>query len=103
MDDVTRAGLIETGWEVHGVVEDALLRHPAVKGSGADWLDKQRLLLADMAVHLLQTALKPGQIELDKLSNSLHAILTISDQFLPHAELKDATRKIYREVGEPRL
>jgi len=103
MDDSTRAGLIKTGWEVHGVVEDALLRHPAVKGSGPDWLDKQRLLLSDMALHLLQTALEPGEIELDKLRNSLHAILTIADQFLPHAELKDATSRIYREVGEPRL
>lgn len=103
MDDVTRAGLIATGWEIHGVVEDALLRHPAVKGSGVDWLDKQRLLLADMAMHLLQTALKPGEIELDKLRNSLHAVLTISDQFLPHAELKAAARKIYGEAGEPRL
>jgi len=101
MDDSTRAGLIKTGWEVHGVVEDALLRHPAVKGSGPDWLDKQCLLLADMAIHLLQTALAPGEIELDKLRNNLHAILTISDQFLPHAGLKDATRKIYREAGEP--
>lgn len=103
MDDATRAGLIKTGWEVHGLVEDALLRHPAVKGSGADWLDKQRLLLADMAMHLMQTALKPGEIELDKLRNSLHAILAISDQFLPHAELKDATSRIYRDTGEPRL
>lgn len=99
MDDLTRAELIRTGWEMHGVVEDALLRHPAIKGTGADWLDKQRLLLADMAIHLLQTALEPGEIELDKLRNNLHAILTIADQFLPHAELKDATTNIYRDAG----
>lgn len=103
MDDSTRAGLIKTGWDVHGVVEDALLRHPALKGSGPEWLDKQRLLLADMAMHLLQTARKPGEIELDKLRNSLPAILTISDQLLPHAALKDATSSIYRDTGEPRL
>lgn len=99
MDDLTRAGLTRTGWEMHGVVEEALLRHPAVKGSGADWLDKQRLLLADMAIHLLQTALEPGEIELNKLRNNLHAILTIADHFLPHAELKDATTNIYRDAG----
>lgn len=103
MDDLTRAGLIRTGWDLHGVVEEALLRHPAIKGSGADWLDKQRLLLADMAIHLLQTALKPGEIELDKLRNNLHAILTISDRFLPHAGLKDATGKIYEDAGAPAL
>jgi hypothetical protein len=106
MDDLTRAGIIKTGWEIHRVVEESLLRHPATKESGrvtADWLDKQRLLLADMAIHLLQTALKPGDIELDKLKNNLHAILTISDQFLPHAELKQATKKIYMDAGEPEL
>jgi hypothetical protein len=106
MDDLTRAGIIKTGWEIHRVVEERLLRHTATKGTGsvtADWLEKQRLLLADMAIHLLQTALKPGDIELDKLKNNLHAILTISDQFLPHAELKHATRKIYMDASEPGL
>ena len=71
---------------------------PRPGGEGApapEWLDKQRLLLADMAIHLLQTALKPGEIELDKLRNNLHAIMTISDGFLPHAGLKEARSTIY--------
>ena len=50
-----------------------------------------------MALHLLQTSLKPGDIALDKLRNNIHAIHTISDQFLPHAELKQATEKIYEK------
>jgi hypothetical protein len=41
-----------------------------------------------MAIHLLQTAIKAGNIDLDKLKNNLHAILTIPDQFLPKAGLK---------------
>jgi len=97
LDDVTRAGIIKSGWQIHAVVEEAAFRHPATKGEGApsaQWLDKQRLLLADMAIHLLQTALKPGEIELDKLANNLHAILTISDRFLPQAGLKEATAKL---------
>jgi hypothetical protein len=94
MDDLTRADIIKTSWGIHRVVEERLLGHPATRDSH-DWLDKQRLLLADMAIHLLQTALKPGDIELDKLQNNLHAILTISDRFLPHAGLKQATEHIY--------
>jgi hypothetical protein len=90
MDDPARAGIIKAGWEIHRVVEESLLR-PA----GPDALERRRLLLADMAIHLLQTAIKPGDIELDKLRNNLHAILTLSDPFLPHAELKKATEKIY--------
>jgi hypothetical protein len=53
-----------------------------------------------MAIHLLQTAIKPGDIELDKLRNNLHAILTIADPFLPHAGLKEATGKIYVDESE---
>ena len=94
MDDLTRADIIKTSWGIHRTVEERLLGHPATRGSD-DWLDKQRLLLADMAIHLLQTALRPGEIELDKLRNNLHAVLTISDQFLPQAGLKQATGNIY--------
>jgi hypothetical protein len=100
MDELTRTGIIKSGWQIHAVVEEATFRHTAVKGEGEpspEWRDKQRLLLADMAIHLLQTALKPGEIELDKLRNNLHAIMTISDGFLPHAGLKGATDKIYAE------
>jgi hypothetical protein len=44
----------------------------------------------------LQTALKPNDIDNDKLKNNLHSILTISDQFLPEAELKKATDKLFQ-------
>ena len=98
MDGSTRIELIQMGWKIHSVVEENYLQYPATKngdnGSG-NWMEKQRLLMADMAIHLFQTALKPGNIALDTLKNNLHAILTISDQFLPHADFKKATEKIY--------
>jgi hypothetical protein len=89
MDDSTRDGIIRTGWDIHAVVEEGVL------AAAADPLERRRLLLADMAIHLLQTAIKPGDIELDKLRNNLHAILTIADPLLPDAGLKSATAKIY--------
>ena len=98
MDDAKRTELIRMGWEIHRVVEESYLSHsPAQEGDSSTdhWMDRRRLLLADMAVHLLQTAIKPGNIELDQLRNNLHAILTIADPFLPHADLKQATDKIY--------
>lgn len=94
MNDIEREELIKTSWELHSLVETTYLNNLATKGDN-EWLEKQRILLADMAIHLLQTAMKPGAIELDKLKNNLHSILTISDQFLPNAELKKATDKIY--------
>jgi hypothetical protein len=100
MDDATRTELIRIGWTIHGAVENACLRDPATSTGDADaWREKQRLLLADMAIHLLQTAIRPGSIELDQLRNNLHAILTIADRFLPQAGLKEATGKIYDTTG----
>ena len=86
-------GLIKTSWELHSTVESSYLAHPATN-KDQEWLEKQRILLADMAIHLLQTAVKPGNIELDNLRNNIHSILTISDQFLPNAELKRATENL---------
>ncbi|OUS25864.1 hypothetical protein A9Q98_11225 [Thalassotalea sp. 42_200_T64] len=94
MNDEQRKELIKTSWQLHAMVETSYLNNPAVKGD-QQWQEKQRILLADMAIHLLQTAISPGDIELDKLKNNLHSILTIADQFLPHAELKSATDKLY--------
>jgi hypothetical protein len=97
MDENERSELIRMAGKIHGAVEEGYLRHPATKNAPAEWIEKQRLLLADMAIHLLQIALKPGDIELGKLKNNLHAVLTLSDQFLPHAELRKATEKLYVE------
>ena len=96
MNEIERKELLKTSWEFHSVVENGYLAHPASKGS-EEWLEKQRILLADMALHLLQTAIKPGNIEIDKLKNNLHAILTITDQFLPDTGLKKAAEKLYKE------
>jgi hypothetical protein len=81
-------------WELHNQIETSYLNNPANKDD-KEWLEKQRMLLADMALHLLQTSIKPGEIKLDRLSDNLHAILTITDQFLPYADLKKATEKLY--------
>ncbi|MGX5172526.1 hypothetical protein ACUR5C_00700 [Aliikangiella sp. IMCC44653] len=95
MNKDEKEALIKTSWQLHNQIETSYLSHKSAKGDN-DWLEKQRLLLADMAIHLLQTALQPEKLELDKLKNNLHAILTISDQFLPHAKLIQATEKIYQ-------
>jgi hypothetical protein len=89
-----RLEAVKTSWELHSKVEAGYLNHPA-KPSDESWLEKQRLLLADMSLHLLQTSLNPGEIAIDNLRNNLHSILTISDQFLPQANLKEATNKLY--------
>ena len=91
-----REQLIKTSWELHGQVEASYLSSTAKQGD-SEWIERQRFLLADMPLHLLQTSVNPGKINLDKLRDNLPSILTISDQFLPTAELKRATEKLYSE------
>lgn len=81
--------------KLHSQVETSYLSDTAKKGDNK-WLEKQRILLADMALHLLQTAISPEEIKLDLLRNNIHSILTISDQFLPDAGLKQATEKLHK-------
>nr|WP_297789451.1 hypothetical protein [uncultured Allomuricauda sp.] len=94
MTTTERKEMIKTSWELHNQVETGYLNHPATKNDD-EWLEKQRLLLADMALHLLQTSINPEEINLDRLRDNLHSILTISDQFIPDADLKRATENLY--------
>ncbi|AQS36657.1 hypothetical protein Sps_01491 [Shewanella psychrophila] len=102
MTDLDRDELIAQSWKMHSLVEQAYLDNPAVQGDEA-WLNKQRLLLADMALHLLQTSLSTGDVDgelakpldKEKLRNNLFSIMTISEQFIPDVGLKEAKEKIY--------
>ena len=94
MTESEKLEMIKISWELHSQVESSYLSHQAKLGDDK-WLEKQRLLLADMALHLLQTSIKPGDYNIDRLRDNLHAILTIADQFLPKANLKKATEKLY--------
>lgn len=89
--------ILDASWELHSLVETSYMNNPANKDD-KEWLEKQRLLLADMALHLLQTSVGPGEIKLDRLRDNIHAILTIADQFLPKADLKKATEKLYENL-----
>ena len=94
MNNIERKELIKNTWEIHDLIESCYLDSHAVKGD-PEWGEKQRILLADMAIHLLQTAMNPGDLELDKLKNNLHSILTLSNIFLPDANLLGSIEKLY--------
>lgn len=91
--------IIRVSWELHSQVESNYMRNKAKKGD-KEWLEKQRILLADMALHLLQTAVAPERISLRRLRDNLHSILTISDQFLPKAKLMDATKGLNEDYDK---
>jgi hypothetical protein len=88
-----RNSLVQQSWAIHDVVEQLYLQHPASK-TDPEWAEKQRLLLADMAIHLLQTALKEGALDESRLAENLFSILTIADQFLPAQQLVDTAARL---------
>lgn len=94
MNQLNQEKILQMGAQAHAWTEASYRHHPAIKGD-ADWLAKQRLLLADMSLHLLQTALKPGEIDCDELRKNLYSILTIADQFIPEPQLKTVAEQLY--------
>ena len=87
MTETTRPDILALSAQAHALTEAAYQAHPAVKGEQT-WSDKQRILLADMALHLVQTAMREGEIDAAKLQNNLYSILTISAPFLPEKHLQ---------------
>jgi hypothetical protein len=47
------------------------------------------------AVHLLQTALRDGEISADELKRNLYSILTVSNRFIPDCGLKASADQLH--------
>ncbi|MBE0367891.1 hypothetical protein [Pseudoalteromonas aurantia] len=94
MDKQQRQEILTLSWSIHDQVEQAILQHSAASND-ANWREKQRLLLADMALHLLQTALKPGDLHYDKLVSNLNGILSLSDDFIENVNLRSVSDSLY--------
>ncbi|HEY0061223.1 MAG TPA: hypothetical protein VGC21_03815 [Telluria sp.] len=88
MDAASRTHILALARQAHALTESAYTADPATKGQPG-WSSKQRVLLADMALHLVQSALREGDIDTTTLSNNLYSILTISAPFLPAKGLDD--------------
>lgn len=86
--------ILNLAQSAHSLTESLYQQHPAVRGA-PDWEDKQRLLLADMSLHLLQTALQDGPLSTDMLRRNLYSILTISDHMIPGHQLAELAQQLY--------
>ncbi|WP_374583535.1 hypothetical protein [Pseudoduganella sp.] len=94
MDNVARNEILDLGRKAHDLTE-SLYRKDSSKRGDPTWPDKQRILLADMALHLLQTALREGDLPEADLKRNLFSILTISEQLMPGHELKKVADQLY--------
>ena len=87
LDEAIKNEIVVLGRKAHDLTECAYRKHASTRGESG-WTEKQRILLADMALHLLQTALRDGELSADELKRNLYSILTVSDQFIPEYGLK---------------
>jgi hypothetical protein len=94
MDQVIRQEILSLSRTAHDLTEVSYQQHPSKRGDSA-WPQKQRILLADMALHLLQTSLRDGELSEDNLKRNLFSILTISAQFIKDHDLKTFADKLY--------
>jgi hypothetical protein len=69
----------------HAKVESFYPETAVYKGT-PEWQEKRRLLLADLALHLTQDALKGETINEAKLKNHLFAVLKLSAEFFPEGQ-----------------
>ena len=94
IDEAIKNEIVVLGRKAHDLTESAYRKHASARGE-AGWTEKQRILLADMALHLLQTALRDGELSADELKQNLYAILTVSDQFIPACGLKASADQLH--------
>ena len=93
LDEIVRNQIVMLGHQAHALTESAYRDHPSRRGDPG-WAGKQRILLADMALHLLQTALREGELAPAELRRNLFAILTVADQFSPDDGLKASAERL---------
>ena len=94
MNKALRNEILAMSKTAHDLTETSYQENVSMLGDSG-WDEKQRILLADMALHLLQTSLKEGELSVDGLKRNLFSILMISDQFIPGHDLKAFANELY--------
>lgn len=94
MDEAIRQEILAMSRRAHGLTDESYQQDPSTRGDSG-WNEKQRILLADMALHLLQTSLKEGELSEESLKRNLFSILTISDRFVHDHDLKTLADELY--------
>lgn len=94
MDEEIRQEILAMSRTAHRLTETSYQQNQSTRDD-AGWNEKQRTLLADMALHLLQTSLKDGDLSEEGLKRNLFSILTISDQFIHDHDLKTFADELY--------
>ena len=94
MNEEIRQEILTMSRTAHRLTEAAYQQDLSTRGD-LGWIPKQRILLADMALHLLQTSLEDDDLSEEGLKRNLFSILTISDLFVNDHDLKAIADELY--------
>ncbi|UOQ53992.1 hypothetical protein [Hymenobacter cellulosivorans] len=61
----------------------------------SDYWERKKLVLADLSLHLAQTALRRGPLNAQELQRQLFSVLTLANGFLPTIDLKPTAEALF--------
>lgn len=61
----------------------------------SDYWERKKLVLADLSLHLAQTALRSGPLNTQELQRQLFSVLTLANGFLPAVDLKPTAEALF--------
>ncbi|QMU30118.1 hypothetical protein [Adhaeribacter radiodurans] len=93
METADRKEILTLVNQAHSLVEKLYLQDPTAKGS-AEWLNKRRLLLADLSLHLVQASVSGEKMRPELLKRYLYSVLTIAQDFLPEIDLSHTAEQL---------
>ncbi len=94
-----RESILRALKEVHERVHDAAPDEASPKLSQG-WVDRRRLLLVDLALHLCEEAVKGETLGGRELAERLHSVLFVAKDLAPGHALEKAAELVLDALGE---
>jgi hypothetical protein len=94
-----RESILHALKEVHARVHDAYPDQASPKLSQG-WVDRRRLLLVDLALHLCEEAVKGETLGARELAERLHSVLFVARELAPGHGLEKAAELVLESLGE---
>lgn len=94
-----RESILRALREVHERVHEASPTESSPKLSQG-WVDRRRLLLVDLALHLCEEAVKGETLGTRELAEKLHSVLFVAKDLAPGHALEKAAELVLEALGE---
>jgi hypothetical protein len=94
-----RESILRALKEVHERVHDAYPEQASPKPSQG-WVDRRRLLLVDLALHLCEEVVKGETLGARELAEKVHSVLFVAKDLAPGHAIEKAAEQVLEALGE---